>query len=93
MEEIPELRKKIDLIDEQILKSLRERQEVSREIGRAKRKLKIQISDSKRENEVFGHVLQEAAELGLDTSKIRSIYREIISLCSNAQKDIPAPSV
>ena len=88
MEEILLLRKKIDAIDEQILQSLRKRLDASKEIGTMKKKLRIPISDPKREDEVFRHVMQKASELGLDTSRIKWIYREIIAICTNAQESI-----
>ncbi len=91
MEDILTLRRKIDKIDNQILQLLNERLNISKNIGTMKRNHKIPIRDPQREDEVYRHVIQKASELGLDTSKIRGIYRGIIAMCTDAQECNAAP--
>ena len=85
MENIKQLRKKIDEVDDQILQSLSQRAEICRSIGLVKEKHGIPIQDFPRENEVYAHIRERAAELGLDPSHVEAIYRQIVNMCSAVQ--------
>ena len=85
MENIKQLRKKIDEVDDHILQSLSQRAEICRSIGLVKEKHGIPIQDFPRENEVYAHIRERAAELGLDPSHVEAIYRQIVSMCSAVQ--------
>jgi chorismate mutase len=85
MQEIKQLRKKIDEVDEQILQSLSERAEICRSIGLVKEKHGIPIQDYPRENDVYVHIREKAAELGLDPYHLEAIYRQIVNMCSAVQ--------
>ena len=85
MQEIKKLRKKIDQVDEQLLQSLSERAEICRSIGLVKEKHGIPIQDFPRENDVYAHILEKAAELGLDPAHVEAIYRQIVNMCSAIQ--------
>ena len=85
MEDIKQLRKRIDEVDEQILQSLRKRIEICRSIGLAKEKHGIPIQDFPRENDVYAHIRENAMELGLDPSHVEAIYRQIVNMCSAVQ--------
>ncbi len=85
MQEIKQLRRKIDEVDEQILKSLSERAEICRSIGLVKEKHGIPIQDYPRENGVYAHIREKAAELGLDPYHMEAIYRQIVNMCSAVQ--------
>jgi chorismate mutase len=85
MQEIKQLRKKIDEVDEQILRSLSERVEMCRSIGLVKEKHGIPIQDFPRENDVYAHIREKAAELGLVPSHVEAIYRQIVNMCSAVQ--------
>jgi chorismate mutase len=85
MQEIKQLRKKIDEVDEQILRSLSERAEICRSIGLVKEKHGIPIQDYPRENDVYAHIRKKAAELGLDPYHVEAIYRQIVNMCSAVQ--------
>ena len=91
MEEILLLRRKIDEVDSQILQLLNDRLDISKRIGTIKKKLKIPIGDPQREDEVYRHIIQKASKPGMDTSKIKEIYHEIIAMCIDTQEDIAAP--
>ena len=85
MQEIKQLRNRIDEVDEQILQSLSERVDICRSIGLVKEKHGIPIQDYPRENDVYAHIREKAAELGLDPSHVGAIYRQIVSMCSAVQ--------
>ena len=85
MEEIRQLRRRIDEVDEQILQSLGKRAEICRSIGLVKDKHGMPIQDSPRENDVYAHIRKRASELGLDPSHIEAIYIEIVNMCSVVQ--------
>ena len=85
MQEIKQLRKRIDEVDTQILQSLNERAEICRSIGLVKEKHGIPIQDFPREKDVYMHIMEKAAELGLDPFHVEAIYRQIVSMCSSVQ--------
>jgi len=85
MQKIRQLRKRIDEVDEQILQSLSERVEISRSIGFIKEKNGLPVQDFPRENDVYAHIREKAAELCLDSSYVEAIYRQIVSMCSAVQ--------
>jgi len=86
LEKILPLRKKVDEIDEQILRFLKERVEVSKSIGKLKREHGIPVRDYKRENEQYKNVMTKASKLGLNPNEVKAIYREIIAMSIHAQE-------
>ncbi|MDR0471022.1 MAG: chorismate mutase [Nitrososphaerota archaeon] len=86
MSQIDEMRKKIDAIDEQIIKDLLERIEICRVIGELKKQQGKPIQDRSRETHVFSKVRAQAEKFGLDPTQIERIYREIVNMCSNVQQ-------
>jgi chorismate mutase len=86
VENIKQLRKKIDEVDEQILQSLRKRTEISRSIGLVKEKHGIPVQDFPRETDVYVRIRERAATLGLDPSYVEAIYRQIVNMCSAVQE-------
>ena len=86
MEDIKQLRKRIDEVDEQILQSLSKRTEISKSIGLVKKKHGIPIQDLPRESDVYAHVKEKAADLGLDPAQVEAIYRQIVNMCSAVQE-------
>jgi chorismate mutase len=85
MENIRQLRKKVDEVDEQILRSLSQRADICRSIGLLKDKHGFSIQDFPRENDVYAHVRVKAVELGLDSSYVEEIYHQIVNMCSAVQ--------
>ncbi len=86
MEDIKQLRKRIDEVDEQILQFLSKRKEISKSIGLVKKEHGIPIQDFPRESDVYAHVKEKAADLGLDPAQVESIYRQIVNMCSTVQE-------
>lgn len=86
MENINQLRKRIDEVDEQILHSLSTRTEICKSIGLLKKKQKIPIKDLPRESNVYTQIRKKAAALGLDPVQVEAIYRRIVNMCSAVQE-------
>ncbi|HEX68994.1 MAG TPA: chorismate mutase [Candidatus Bathyarchaeota archaeon] len=86
MDEIANLRKKIDEIDEKILLLLKERVEISKLIGKIKQEKGKPIRDVQREDEKYRHIAKRASELGLDLKTVKDIYRNIIAMSIQAQE-------
>jgi chorismate mutase len=85
VQEIKQLRKRIDEVDEQILQSLSKRAEICRSIGLVKETHGIPIQDFPRETDVYAHIREKAAELGLDPAHVEAVYRQIVNMCSAVQ--------
>ena len=86
MDEIPNLRKKVDEIDDQILLALCERVKICKAIGDTKKKQGMPIRDSSRENEVYKRIKEKSAQFQLDPTQIERVYREIVNMCSAVQE-------
>jgi monofunctional chorismate mutase len=86
LENIKQLRKRIDNVDEQILHLLGERFRVCELIGSVKKEHGLSIKDAYRESEVYAHVKQMAAEAALEPSQVELVYRQIINMCHSAQE-------
>lgn len=85
MQEIKQLRKRIDEVDDQLLLSLSERAEICKSIGLVKEKHGIPIQDFPRENDVYARIREKATILGLEPTDVETIYRQIVNMCSNIQ--------
>ena len=84
---LPEWRKEIDHIDEQMLNLLNRRAELARDIGLSKAKSRAHYFTPEREFAVFDRLLKRNPG-PLDSSAIRSIFREIISACRALEKPL-----
>ena len=84
---LPEIRIRIDAIDDQILALLKERLRCAREIGRVKAQDKRPTWDPKRERMIFERL--EAANSGeFPWPSLVAIYREIITTCRLSQNKV-----
>jgi prephenate dehydratase len=94
MGEIGKKRKKIDLLDRQILDLLKERLSTAEEIGKIKKDMGKEIVDDERERLIYKKLEMLSDEYGLDARSIRRIFFEIISMGrsrqKDAQKEVPA---
>ncbi len=84
---LSDLRKEIDLIDEQILKLLNRRAELAKKIGEAKTRHRSQYFTPEREHQVFAKIVKQNSG-PLTSTNIRAIYTEIISSCRALEKPI-----
>lgn len=73
-----EVREKVNRIDEQILKLLAERRELSLKIVKLKNEEKSFIRDRVREKELLTRVIERGREIGLDSHYVSKIFYEII---------------
>ncbi len=74
-----EIREKVNHIDEQILKLLSERRNLSLQIVKFKNEEKASIRNLDREKELLTHLIEIGREAGLDTHYVSKIFQEIIS--------------
>jgi chorismate mutase len=86
MEDIRNLRKKIDAVDEQILFALGERTKLCTTIGLIKKKRGLPIKDRERERGLHTRIMKRAASMKLDTNHVEAIYRHIIEMCTSVQQ-------
>ncbi len=86
---IEELRKNIDKIDARIVKLIAERQAISMEIGKGKKKASRLIEDRERELRVLEHVRAIARDVKISPADVETIYKQIIT----ASKKIQAVAV
>jgi chorismate mutase len=86
MERISPLRKRIDKIDEQIVRLLKERVDICENIGMIKREQGIPVRDRRRENEQYTRIAGIASKLGLNPHDVRVVYQEIIAVSIRAQE-------
>ena len=76
-EGIDALRARIDIIDENLLKLLRDRMDVSRSIGQYKREHNVAILQAVRWEQLMGKMLEQAAAMGLSEKTVRTIMTAI----------------
>ena len=85
MRELSSLRSRIDKIDGEVLNLLKERVELAKEIGALKREKGLPIIDKGREEDVYARLSEKARVLGIAVSDVKSIFREIIRMCTAVQ--------
>jgi chorismate mutase/prephenate dehydratase len=87
---LPEIRKKIDALDERLIALLNERADFVHEIGVVKRAEKVEIYAPEREEQVLRAIAEKnrALQGRLPESAIRAIYREIMSASLALEKDL-----
>ena len=59
---ILELRKQIDMLDEEIIQFLKKRMRISKEVGKLKQKLEIPVEDKSREREIIERLNEQAGQ-------------------------------
>ena len=83
--EIEDWRKKIDGLDEQIVKLISERAEAAKAIGLAKRDKLLPVYEPKREQDVFAHV--KAINPGpLDDAELLHVYERLMDVMRTLQR-------
>jgi chorismate mutase len=83
--EIEDWRKKIDGLDEQIVKLISERAEAAKQIGLLKRGGSLPVYEPKREQEVFAHV--KAINPGpLDDAELLHVYERLMDVMRTLQR-------
>jgi chorismate mutase-like protein len=86
MEKLAECRRKIDILDLELLALLNERTRIVEEIGRIKHDLSLPIYEPKREDQVFANVT--GGNRGpLSAEAVKRVFERIIDEMRNIQKD------
>ena len=83
MSDILSIRKKIDVVNESIVKLLIERKELSIKIGKIKRSKGIPVYDSSREKSIYEALKSKYPD---DYEYIQPIFESIILSSRNAQR-------
>jgi chorismate mutase len=86
MEALAECRKRIDILDIQILGLLNERTRVVEEIGRIKQTLSLPIYEPKREDQVF-HNVTTHNQGPLSPEAVKRVFERIIDEMRSIQRD------
>lgn len=87
MAKLDSFRKKIDALDEQILKLLVQRAKLAKKIGKIKKESGSSIYSSSREQEILNHLNSQAIS-PLQREDIESIFGEIFNACRNLQRKL-----
>ena len=84
------IRKKIDALDDQLLKLLNERADLVHEVGLVKKAEGTEIYAPEREEQVFRSLIEKNETLHgrLPEKSVRAIYREIMSASLALEKDL-----
>lgn len=87
---LPEIRKKIDVLDEQILRLLNERADLVHEVGEVKKADGLEIYAPEREEQVYRSLAEKNQRIGgrLPESAVRAVYREVMSASLALEKDL-----
>ena len=87
---LPEIRKRIDALDEQILKLLNARADCVHEVGELKRSEGLEIYAPEREEQVYRSLAERNSRLAgrLPETAVRAVYREIMSASLALEKDL-----
>jgi len=86
--ELPEIRKQIDDIDNQIFDLITDRVELAKKVVVAKSALGQPIYNAEREKFVIGDKVEKAEELGLPTEFISDIYKSLIKGCTQVEEKL-----
>jgi chorismate mutase len=84
MMSLDDIRNKIDIVDEEIVRLLNQRAEYAREIGMKKSEAGLPVQDKGREESVLSRVAK-ASNGPLSSESIKAIYRKIIDGCLEVQ--------
>jgi chorismate mutase / prephenate dehydratase len=84
---LSDIRKKIDNIDDSILKNLNQRAEYAKLIGKLKSENNFSIHDAKREQEIVDR-LTKSNKGPLTKEQIKNIFTEVFSACISLQRNL-----
>ena len=84
-ERILELRQQIDDLDEEIIRFLKKRMRISKEVGKLKQELDIPVEDKNRENEIIDRLTQQAGK-NLSEEQLIRIFTAVFKSSKQVQK-------
>ena len=82
---ILELRKQIDILDEEIILLLKNRMKISKEVGKLKEKLNIPVEDKNRESEIIDRLIQQAGR-NLSEEQLLRIFKAVFKSSKQIQR-------
>ena len=82
---ILELRKQIDMLDEEIIQFLKERMRISKEVGKLKQKLEIPVEDKSREKEIIKRLNEQAGQ-NLSEEQLIRIFTAVFKSSKQIQR-------
>jgi len=80
------LRKKLNVIDNQLLKLLSKRQQVIVSVVKLKKNQQLKIHQPERELEIINHKTKLARKLGLNPKYIKDLFQLILTESKNIQR-------
>lgn len=85
MNKLSDLRKDIDLIDDQLIDLLNKRFNLSIEVKQVKKENNIEVLDSKREQDILNKIIDVKANDDIKYA-ISEVYKSILTNSKNLQK-------
>ncbi len=85
-EELLALRREVDRIDAEIVSLMAKRADATAEIGLTKQKDKMKVRDVEREKQVLDRIADLAQSLGMDSTRTRELFRQMISESVKSQR-------
>src|SRR3989454_10031678 len=92
MDDVARIRDRIDELDQEIIRLLKNRFENARLLGRIKQQRHLDYRDPEREKIILRKIERAATSLDLDRNLIRPIFDQIFALSVEAQRDHPEQS-
>src|SRR2546428_13712891 len=89
MDDVTRIRDRIDELDQEIVRLLKNRYENARLLGRIKKQRHLDYRDPAREKIILRKIERAATSLDLDPNLIRPIFDQIFALRVEAQRDHP----
>lgn len=86
MSKLDDIRKKIDVIDDEILLSISKRMKLVEQIARIKKEEGINILDEKREEVIYNRIMEEAEKVGLKPENAKKIFERIVEMSRKKQE-------
>src|SRR6266542_1868592 len=92
MDDVARIRDRIDELDQEIVRLLKNRHENAKVLGRIKSQRGLDYRDPEREKIILSKIERSATSLDLDPKLIRPIFEQIFALSVQAQRDHPERS-
>jgi prephenate dehydrogenase/chorismate mutase len=92
MDDITRIRDRIDELDREIVRLLKNRYEDAKTLGRIKQQRGLDYRDPEREKIILRKIERTATSLDLDPTLIRPIFEQIFTFSVQAQRDHPEKS-
>src|SRR5881398_235711 len=92
MDDVARIRNRIDELDQEIVRLLKNRHENAKILGRIKSQRGLDYRDPEREKIILSKIERAATSLDLDPKLIRPIFEQIFALSVEAQQDHPEKS-